>query len=177
MKRSNLLLLYVVSFFIGTAIFVDLFHSVLFRGIDVFFYRGIALLFVACVIVGIALIIAWKRFPGFFSLKDIYIIILTLVSVNLLFFTHVPVTAERSMSIFLLDYMNKNPEKIISKEELTRVFLEQYVVADDNIQKRIHEQLVSGDITLKENGYQLTNQGKLLMKMYGVVASVFGIKK
>jgi hypothetical protein len=177
MKRSNLLLLYFVSFIIGTAIFVDLFHTVLFSGIDVLFYRGIALLVVACAVVGITLIIVWKRFPGYYTLKDIYIIILTLVSVNLLFFTHVPVTAERSMSVFLLGYMNKNPEKIISKEELTRVFLEQYVTADDNIQKRIHEQLVSGDISFQENGYRLTTRGKLLMKMYNVASQLFGIKQ
>lgn len=177
MKRSNLMLLYIVSFVIGTAIFVDFFHTGLFGFLDVFFYRGIALLFFTCAIIAAVLLIAWKRIPGVITLKDIYIIILTLLSVNLLFFTHVPVTAERSISIFLLGYMNNNANRIVTKEDLTQAFLKEYVGGDDNIQKRIHEQLVSGDIASQGIGYRLTTQGKLLMKMYAVVAGLFGIKK
>jgi len=177
MKRSNLILLYFVSFIVGTAIFIDLFHTRLFDWWDVFFYRGIALLGAASLAVGATLFVVRKLTPGIITLKDIYIIILTLVSVNLLFFTHVPVTAERSVSIFLLGYMNKNTEKIVTKEDLTQAFLQQYIGTDDNIEKRIHEQLVSGDIAAQGVGYRLTNRGKLLMKMYGVVATVFGIDK
>jgi len=175
MKRSNLLMLYVISFIVGTVIFIGFFHTGLFGFLDVFFYRGIALLLFTAVVIGGALLFLQHRFA--FTLKDIYIIILTLVSVNLLFFTHVPVTAERSVSIFLLDYMSTRAHQIVTKEELTQVFIEKYVGTDDNIQKRIHEQLVSGDIAVQGSGYRLTTQGKLLMKMYGVTATVFGINK
>jgi hypothetical protein len=175
MKRSNLLLLYFVSFIIGTVIFVDLFHTVLFSGIDIFFYRGIALLCVASVFIGSTLFVVRKLIPGVIALKDIYIIILTLVSVNLLFFTHVPVTGERSISVFLLRYMNT--KTVVTKEDLRQVFLQQYIGSEDNIQKRIHEQLVTGDIVQQGKGYILTSRGKLLMKMYGVVAGLFGIKQ
>lgn len=63
MKRNNLLLLYVVSFIVGTAIFIDLFHTGLFRSLDVLFYRGIALLFVTSIGMGAILLVVWKRFP------------------------------------------------------------------------------------------------------------------
>ena len=177
MNRSNLILLYVISFIVGTAIFVDLFHTKLFDWWDVFFYRGILLLGVASLAVGATLFAVRKLAPGIISLKDIYIIILTLISVNLLFFTHVPVTAERSISIFLLRYMNTHAAREITKEDLTQVFLGEYIKADDNIQKRIHEQLVSGNIAPQGDGYRLTEQGKLLMKMYELTASVFGVNK
>jgi hypothetical protein len=177
MKRSSLLVLYVVSFLVGTAIFVDLFHTALFSWLDVFFYRGIVLLGVAGLFVGASLFVVRRLIPGVISLKDVYIILLTLISVNLLFFTHVPVTAERSISIFLLGQMNTNADKIITKENLSQAFSEEYMGIDDGIEKRIHEQLVSGNIAQKGSGYQLTTRGKLLMKMYMVVADVFGIDK
>lgn len=111
------------------------------------------------------------------TLKDIYIVILTILSVNLLFFTHVPVTAERSVSIFLLGYMNKNADKIVTKEDLTQAFLQEYMGADANIEKRIHEQLVTGDITPKNNGYVISPQGRWLMRAYSIIADMFGIDK
>jgi hypothetical protein len=177
MNRSKFVLLYVVSFVVGTAIFIDLFHTGLFGFLDVFFYRGIALLLFTCTVIAVALLMYWKRFPGVITLKDIYIIILTLVSVNLLFFTHVPVTAERSVSVFLLGYMNTHINKTITKEELTQVFLKKYIGADDNIQKRIHEQLVSGDIAPQGAGYRLTKQGQMLLKFYAFIEDLFGIKR
>jgi hypothetical protein len=177
MKRSNLILLYLVGYIVGTAIFIDLFHTKLFVWWDVFFYRGIALLAVACLLIGAALFTVRKLIPGVITLKDIYIILITLVSVNMLFFTHVPVTAERSVSVFLLGYMNANDQKIITKEELTDVFVRMYIGTDDNIQKRIHEQLVTGDIVPVGNGYMISPRGRWIMRMYSAVADLFSIDK
>jgi hypothetical protein len=177
MKFSKLLLIYGVSFIVGTGIFIDLFHTGLFGFLDVFFYRGIALLLVACTVVAVVLLIYWKQTHGIISLKDIYSIVLTLFSVNLLFFTHVPVTGERSVSVFLLGYMNTNANRVITKEELTDVFLRTYIGTDDNIQKRIHEQLVSGDIVSKGNGYVISPQGRRILRMYSFIADVFSIDK
>lgn len=162
-------LLYLASFIAGTALFVGLFHTGLFRSMDVLFYRGIALLVITCAVMSVFLIVIR------ISWKDIYMIVLTIFAVNMLFFTHVPVTAERSISIFLLGYMNT--KNVVTKEELTNVFLDKYMNSEDNIGKRIHEQEVTGDIVQVQNGYLLTPRGKLLMQFYNVIADIFGINK
>jgi len=114
---------------------------------------------------------------GFFALRDIILALVLFFCVNLTFFTHLPVTAERSISVFLLDYFNKNSDRYLTKEEVTKIFIDKYLYEDKAIEKRLHEQIFSGNISQEGEKYKISTQGKNLMKFYKLITAIFKIKK
>ena len=178
-KTAVRVLLWHLEFFVlGTALFVFLFHTGLFRNITVFFYRGIALLLVDCLFM--VLLIAVIKFMGFrksFAIRDVIISILLIFSLNLVFFTHLPVTADRSVSVFLLGYINSQSDKILTKKEITKVFVDKYIYEYEAMDKRLSEQIISGNIVEEGSGYRITGRGKFVMSVYGFVADVFTVDK
>lgn len=180
MKNTfKLIMLYILFFLLGTIIFILLFHTTLFESIKIFFYRGIFLLATSCLLILLIMTATVKKtiFGKIFTTKDIILSLSLIASFNLIFFTHLPVTAERSISVFILDYLNQHPDEKISTEEMNKIFIEKYLYESGALDKRFNEQQVSGNITYQDKGYKITNQGKLLMRFYLAVTEIFGIDK
>lgn len=177
-KNTIILLFFYSGFFIlGTLFFVLLFHTSLLRE-SVLFYRGIALLSITTFLMTILLLIFRKsRYNKIFTIRDVIILILLLFFINLVFFTHVPVTADRSISVFLLGYMNNYFDKPLNKEKMRQIFIDKFLQDNDAIQKRFDEQIVSGNIKKVQGGYRLTKQGELIIKFYNIIAKIFTIDK
>ncbi len=174
---SNLVFLHIGFFILGTSFFVLLFHTSILKGF-VFFYRGIGLLSLTTFLMTILLLRFRKtRYGKTFTIRDVIVLVILLFCINLVFFTHVPVTADRSVSVFLLGYMNNQKDKPVNKTEMTQVFIDKFLRDNDGIQKRIDEQIVSGNIKEFKNGYLLTKQGEFLMKFYSFVTDIFTINK
>lgn len=172
------ILIYIFSFITGTVLFISLFKTGLFTNFDVFFYRGIILLFTSCLFTTlILLLIKRKWFQDIFTYRDIILALVLIFSFNLLFFTHIPVTANRSLSVFILGYLNHYSERALTKQEISQEFLKKYLEENQGIEKRLHEQLVSKNIVQVDNGYQISNQGELLIKFYLIIADLFGLDK
>jgi len=167
-----------IFFVLGTAIFILSFHTSLFKGLSVFFYRGVSLLtFTALLMIILLLYFRKTRFGALFTIRDIVLSVVLIFCVNLLFFTHVPVTAERSLSVFLLGYMNEHSTRVFSKDEITRIFIEKYVIENENVRKRIDEQLVSKNIAEEGGVYSITRQGKIIMNFYNFISRLFVVDK
>jgi hypothetical protein len=174
----NLLLFHFFTITIGTILFVLSFRTRLFLSMNVLFYRGILLLITACIVV--TLILLFIKISNRFNLltyRDIILGITIIFSFNLLFFTHFPVTSERSISLFMLGYMNKNVDKAFTKEEITQVFIEKYIIEYGEIEKRFHEQMVTGDIVSAGKGYRITKRGQSILKFFNFVDDLFLIDK
>jgi uncharacterized membrane protein len=172
------MLLYFSFFIIGTALFIFLFHTPLFSSISVFFYRGVVLLVVSSFLIILMLVYLKKKaFGNLIDTRDIILLVTLIFCLNLVFFTLVPVTVDRSMSIFLLGYMNKHSDAKLTNQQITKVFIEEYVQKNKALNKRFDEQLVSGNIVIKKGGYQITNQGKSLIHFFQFTADLFGINK
>jgi len=181
MKFREFLLLvgvYVLVYAVSSAIYVLLFGSPLFGALDVFFYRGIALLLVSSLIAA-GLSFALKKFwlRRLMTYRDILLIFTIFCSVNMLFFTHVPVTAERSISVFVLGCMAVEPGTVFIKQHMEDLFMNKYVVDFGAFDKRFHEQIVTGTIAEEAGGYVITGRGKALMKFYDLIADCFHIDK
>jgi hypothetical protein len=177
-KLFWLLLLHLELFVLGTGLFILLFQTPLFRGIDVFFYRGIALLFLAALTTTlIAIVIKEAPSKKIFRVYDVILSGVLIFSINIVFFTHVPVTAERSLSVFILGYMNQDPEEVLSHRQISQALEEKYLQGYRAVDKRLNEQLVSGNIDRQGSGYKITKQGKMLMTIYGFFADLFGLEK
>jgi hypothetical protein len=169
------ILFHVCFFSVATGVFILSFRLPVFTG-TVFFYRGILLLCTVAVLSAVVLVYGKrKRQTPPYTYRDILLALVIFVCFNLVFFTHIPVTADRSVSVFLLGYMNAHSPRTVTEDELTYVLAETYVRSNAATSKRIHEQLQSGTIIRDGDGYRISQRGVLLMRMYGWIAELFGL--
>lgn len=179
MKFKNILLLLIshsVFFLVGTSIFIFLFHTKLFKSVDVLFYRGIILLLISCAIMAMLLFLFKKKAAVcIWTYRDIVLNLILIFSLNLVFFTHLPVTADRSISVFMLGYLNKNPDKLLTSQQITDFFTNKYLYEYGAMGKRLNEQIESGNIIQNGNDYKISKKGQLIMKIYSFIVKLFAI--
>jgi hypothetical protein len=173
-----LFLLHLELFVLGSLFFILLFQTPLFKGTGVFFYRGLILLLAASLAtILIAIAVRAVTLGKMFSFYDVILSCLLVFSLNLVFFTHIPVTADRSLSVFMLGYMNKYSEGALSQKEIAEAFSQKYIRDYGAVNKRLEEQIASGNVAKEATGYRITNQGKLLIRVYSFFSDLFGINK
>ncbi len=171
----RLALAYVLCYLCATAVFIGLFHTCFLKSMDVFMYRGIVFLVVssgtAAVLMGVFRHFLRKKF---ISWKDIILLFIGCCCVNMVFFTLVPVTVERSVSVFMLSYMEENTGTTYTKDDVEEIFVKKYVQDYGAFEKRFHEQVVTGTIQEKSDGtYEITHKGKQVVKLFRVIADWF----
>lgn len=172
----RLLAVYVLLFAVGSVIYVGSIRLGVFDGISVFFYKGIVAIIASGLLISVVMIMI-KLFSmrKLITIRDIILLFCVFCCVHVVLFTHLPVTADRSVSVFMLGYMN-NKDSGCTKEELENVFIEKYVIEYEAFDKRLFEQIYTG--TIKENAdgeYVLTDSGKRIISIYEVTADWFSI--
>lgn len=181
MKESKNTLIYVgvfLSLFIVGSLFLVLCFRLHFLSrIDILFYRGILLILLWGMVLSLILyFLKQKIFSEMFLPRDIVWFFVVFCAIHLVYFTHVPVTAERSISVFMLGTMSDNSEQTFSEEEMEDFFIERYVEDFGAFEKRFHEQVETGTIEEVATGeYRITESGKKLMRMYETVADWYQI--
>jgi len=158
------------SVVLGLAIYCALFLTSLFAGQTILFYRGIELAFVAAAILagGSAVLASrWWR-----SLDWTLILAATSMSLafNLCFLTVIPVTLDRSISVFLLARMEAAGPRGLSQAEARKLFIDDYVVGMDQIGRRYDEQLKSGNIELRDGRAVVSPQGARFLRFARMVS-------
>jgi hypothetical protein len=167
--RQTAALVALASF--GFLLFVGLFALGLFGTIPILFYRGIALAICAAVATGLAALVLTRHSNG--SLLVVPAAALTL-SFNLCFLVILPVTIDRSISVYLLSTIERHDKDGIDASSLETMFLTGYVSGMGAINRRITEQSQSGNITVDQAGrIRLTAQGKRFMRLSRLVATTF----
>lgn len=168
---SQLLLLAGLTLF-GFAIYVLLFWAGLATSITILFYRGIALALVAALVTLLAAL--WLAAKTHDSSLPIAAAALSL-SFNICFLVLLPVTVDRSVSVYLLSTIERHQDSGIDAEHLQQSFIDDYVVKMGAIDRRIDEQKRSHNVTVGPEGkVRLTPQGRRFMALSRVVARVFG---
>jgi hypothetical protein len=169
---------YTIGILTGVVIFGLCFWFNVLSSIHILFYRGISLLVVAMLmqIVILGLGFGWirKRWTGF-PLSAGYVLPLALSSIalNLTFFVLVPVNLDRSMSVFLLSWMEDHRGTPQTKADLQQAFQQIYVEADGAIDRRISEQRASGNIVPSGIGYVLTGRGSHFVAIAREISLLF----
>ena len=173
----KLLLLYLILFLIGSAGYIFSFHTPLFRGVDVFFYRGIILiLFWSGLITALFFFIRFRFLPELITVRDLILLFTVFCCVHVVFFTHVPVTGERSVSVFMLGYLADHSGESFQKEDIEKIFTDRYVYQLGAFDKRLHEQEETGTIVKNEDGgYSITPAGRGLVRMYETIDRLYGL--
>src|SRR3989344_1906432 len=177
-KNFQIILFYFFVFISSTVFFIFLFHTPIFNNISVFFYRGIIFLILTTLLTAILLFYFKNTFHNsFITVRDIILLMIIIFCLNLVAFTLAPVTADRSISVFLLGYMNNDYQKLLTDKEITSALITKYIYRNGAIDKRLEEQIVSGNIIKKGEKYEISGQGKLLMIFYNIISDLFKINK
>ncbi len=165
---------FLTVYLLGTALFIGLFHTSIFHSIEVLMYRGIALLLLSSIIIFIVLLYVKRRWLQQLILKDLIMLVTLYLCINMVLFILIPVTVERSVSVFMLSYMDSNADYPFTEEEIAEVFEQKYVNEYGAFEKRIKEQRVTGTIDEAKDGYVITDKGKRIVAMFRIVGKLFG---
>ena len=101
--------------------------------------------------------------------------IISTVSVSCYFFLSVPVTIERSVSVFLLQSMAEKPVRAHSAAEMESLLISGYI-CNSAVTKRMMEQQHLGNVEpLPGDEYKLTQRGQSIARWFTPVAEVFSV--
>lgn len=164
--------IYALVYVVSTIFFVALFHTPLFQGMEVLMYRGIVFIIITGIFAACLMGIARKFCKSLLDMKDIVLMFCMYCSINMVLFTLIPVTVERSVSVFTLSYMMEN-QKTYTVEEMEEIFNEKYVQEFGAFDKRFKEQIVSGNVEETEDGYIINERGIFTVKFFRVVSKLF----
>lgn len=165
--------LYLLIYLACTALFIGLFHTGILKNMEVLMYRGIAFILITGVIAAVIMGIV-RKFWGFITVRDIIMMFVIFCCVNTVFLTLIPVTVERSVSVFMLSYMDENSGQTFTEESVGEVFTTKYVEDYGAFEKRFDEQVVTGTIEQNPDGtYSITERGKFVVKMFRMIAEWF----
>lgn len=173
------ILLYVVMLVISFGIFVLLMRTGLLKGMEVLMYRGVVMIILSGILAAALSVTYWKLFkPAWLGVKDVLCVFIICCCVNMVFFILVPVTVERSVSVFMLSYMDQSQDNHFTQEEIGDIFVDKYVDEFGAFEKRFNEQVETGTIIQNEDGtYSLTDSGRSIVGMFRWISDVFETDK
>lgn len=167
---------YCIGIALGVLIFVMGFVTKSFSSVGIFFYRGLVIVAAAAAIHSIVMAFALLRLGAErLSPANLVSVVALSAMLNLTFFTLVPVNLDRSISVFLLAWMGNSEARPMDRADLHRVFETVYVTRYDAIDRRINEQIVSGNIRNGSHGFVLTARGQLFNRFARTVGTVFSV--
>lgn len=170
----RLAIFYAIGGASGFAMFFLGFAAGLFGSDPIIFYRGLKILLVTSVLHW-GLLAAWTWFVWRNQMSMAHAFAVTMGSIALCstFLIVIPVSLDRSVSVFLLGYMGNHPVPL-SKQELEDVLVSKYVKEYQSIERRMAEQIMSGNIEQTADGrYVLTARGEAFVSSSKRIASAF----
>ena len=169
------LLTYAVLYVISFLLLILLIRIPLLKGMHVLMYRGIVMIVLAGILASVLLVVfkKWRKIT-WLSAKDVVLVFILTCSINMVFFTLIPVTVERSVSVFMLSYMDTYSDRTYTEDEVAEIFVEKYVDEYGAFEKRFDEQLTTGTIVQNADGtYNITDKGRFIVKMFRAISDVF----
>lgn len=174
-KILNFILFQAIAFALGWGFYIGMLQFGLFDFIEVYFYKTIVILIITGSILLIAELIikrVWEN--AIFDYKDIVISFVLFMSINMVWLSTVVVSLDRSLSVFVLSYIDQE-NRSYSEKELDEVFETVFIEKYKMLDRRFFEQLESGNIKQDDNGYQLTQRGEELVKIFKGVGKLYKV--
>lgn len=169
------LLTYAVLYVFSFLLLILLIRIPLLKGMHVLMYRGIVMIILAGILASVLLVVfkKWRKIE-WLSAKDVVLVFILTCSINMVFFTLIPVTVERSVSVFMLSYMDTYSDRTYTEDEVAKIFVEKYVDEYGAFEKRFDEQLTIGTIVQNADGtYSITDKGRFIVKLFRLISDVF----
>ena len=155
----------------GFVLYLGLTRSPLFAGIPILFYRGLLLcaLSATLVMAAMALLRKWRFDPATIIAAGSLSL-----SFNICFLIVLPVTLDRSISVFMLTQIEQHQDEALDSQRITDIFVKKYVGDMRQMDRRIAEQTVSGNVTTIDGNIRLTEQGHRFLAFSRTLARLFG---
>lgn len=159
---------------LGLVTLVALFKTGLAGGIDILFYRGLALCLLSFVVIALALALLGIYAPRTrVTISEAIAAAALSLGLNLSFLVIAPVTVDRSISVFILGHMAHHEQRIFTTPEMEDAFRRIYLEDFAQIERRMSEQERSGNIVRIGGGWALTQQGASFIRWARLVAWTF----
>jgi hypothetical protein len=159
---------------LGLIIFVALLHSAILHSNPILFYRGLLLAMLDAGVLALLLLLAFRRW----RVGDAATLLASVtasLSVNLAFLIVMPVTIDRSVSVFLLSRIEAAPPQApLDAQGLRDIFIRDYVFGMAQVDRRIDEQIRSGNISVDQGKLRLSAQGAHFMRLARYLATMLG---
>jgi len=163
---------------LSLAAFLGLLWLHVFDFIPILFYRGIVISFA----VGLLVLVVVHWLSGRFArqtspfVRAFAAVSAAASAFSFLMFFHlmIPVSLDRSISVFMLASIGDAPQGL-SKSEIEKVFIDTYVTRYDAFGRRVSEQAETGNIELKDGRYRLTEQGRRFIAFSRSLTLAMGI--
>jgi hypothetical protein len=173
----KVLLIYFTTFIFFSVIYLLLFHTKLFFYQKVLFYRGIYfLVFTTLLFLILDLLSYFLLFKK--HLDSLIAATLIIASIHLSIFVVFPVTFERSVTMFLLNTLSNASSatcKGLSKEEMQSKLINNYVIKNKAINKRVNEQQIIGFLSGSKDCIQLTPKSRQFLDMSKIIKRIYAI--
>ena len=84
-----------------------------------------------------------------------------------------PVTIDRSISVFMLTEMAAQPDRGFTSLDMRNLFVDVYVERYRQIERRLEEQKISGNVTPTATGFRITPQGLAFVRFAHLLSKIF----
>ena len=161
------LVFYGLATLVGGALFAALMRVNTLLGPGVLFYRGLVALAATAILLFVLFALILPKLARALPLRADDSLGGAIVAVSLLasIFVLGPVTVDRSISVFMLSQF-ESAGKPLTIDEVRERFVKTYVVAWDQMNRRVKEQQISGNLEPAEGGgWKLTAQGRRFMEI------------
>lgn len=175
LRSGALVVLYALSTLLGGLLFIGMMHAApALLGPGVMFYRGVAALILVFLMLVVLHVVALPRLARRLSLDGADSIGAAMVATSLLtaIFILGPVTVDRSVSVFMLSQFDA-ADHPLTRAEARDAFLHVYVDDWAQIDRRLKEQELSGNLEHGPGGWRLTPQGRAFMRTARTMSSLF----
>jgi hypothetical protein len=160
----------------GIALFFALFSvGLLHSSQPILMYRGLYLAAFAATLQISILIAFWRarRYHKSAKLPTILAASALALAFNVTFLVVIPVTVDRSVTVFLLGQLANSPSGM-KGDALRGALVSRYVDSYAAVDRRMHEQQLSGNVSLDGELYKLTPQGERFIKFSRAIGAMFG---
>jgi hypothetical protein len=140
--------------------------------ISILFYRGLVLIAVGEVFCFAVLLLARRKWPVW-KVRDAVSACAFAGGIAVCLLIVLPVTIDRSISVFMLTQMAAQPDHTFTPSELRTLFVDVYVERYGQVERRLEEQDVSRNVSHTANGFRITPQGIAFVRFARLLAIVF----
>lgn len=177
MKLLKIIFVYLTIFILFTAIYLFSFHTPIFSFQKVLFYRGVLLLFSTFFLFGLTIYLVNRIYK--INIETLIAAIIISFSINLSLFVVLPVTFERSVTMYLLNTLKANSSNSchgLTKIELEKKLIDDYVIRNKAIDKRINEQKIISFLKEQNDCLQLNLNALNFLKYSKIIGKIYGLK-
>ena len=140
--------------------------------ISILFYRGLVLIAIAAVFCFFVLLLASRKWPTW-KPRDAVSACGFACGVAVCLLLVLPVTIDRSVTVFILAQMAARPDRSFTPAEMRSIFADVYLGRYQQIDRRLEEQEISGNVARDGAGFHITPQGLAFVRFARVLSTTF----